>query len=107
MWTSVTRVADVYRRIGRANAEFQLVRALLDNRKQRSKQKRFLIQSVSAITAAVAAGWRLESVWVREGAELSRWAQEILASPVVSTRVLVSADLFAELSEKAEPGELI
>jgi TrmH family RNA methyltransferase len=95
------------RQILSANAEFQLALALLDNRKQRRRQRRFAVQSVAAIDQARAAGWRFDSLWTPAGKRLSSWAQELLAEAGADTHVELAPDLFAQLSGKSTPGELI
>jgi TrmH family RNA methyltransferase len=90
-----------------ANAEFQLAASLLTNRKQRSRQGRFVVQSVKAIDAAVARDWSFDSVWTPRGRPLSRWAAGVLEQSGARKHVEVAAELFAELAEKSEPGELV
>jgi TrmH family RNA methyltransferase len=93
------------RQILAADAEFQLALALLHNRKQRRRQRRFAVQSVAAIDAARAHGWALDSAWTPAGKRLSTWAQEIVgAAPL---HVELAPELFAQLSGKDEPGELV
>jgi TrmH family RNA methyltransferase len=95
----------VRRQILAANAELQLALALLSNRKQRRRQGRFAVQSVAAVDAALAHGWALDSVWTPLGRSLSPWARTVVdAAPV---HVEVAAPLFAQLSQKDEPGELV
>jgi|SRR4051812_33883664 tRNA G18 (ribose-2'-O)-methylase SpoU len=95
----------MHRRILSADAEFQLAVALLDNRKQRHRQRRFAVQSVAAIDAALVHGWALDSVWTPAGRELSAWARDVVAQAPL--HVELAPPLFAQLSGKDEPGELV
>src|SRR4051794_39098455 len=95
------------RRILAANADFQLALAVLDNRKQRRRQRRFAVQSVAAIDQARVAGWRFDSLWTPLGKGLSSWGQEVLAHAGADTHVELAPELFAQLSGKTTPGELI
>jgi TrmH family RNA methyltransferase len=95
------------RRILSPDADFQLALALLDNRKQRRRQRRFAVQSVAAIDAALAGGWSFDSLWTPTGKRLSAWARDVLARSDAALHVELAPDLFAQLSGKREPGELV
>jgi TrmH family RNA methyltransferase len=93
------------RRILSADAEFQLALALLDNRKQRHRQRRFAVQTVAAVDAALAHDWPLDSVWTPAGRALSTWAHAVVERAPL--HVELAPPLFAQLSGKDEPGELV
>jgi 23S rRNA (uridine2479-2'-O)-methyltransferase len=95
-----------HRTIRTENDEYQLALALLTNRKQRRKQRRFVVHGVKAITAALEHGWTFDSLWKPEGRALSGWARDVVAS-AASSCIEVAPPLFARLSDKDEPGELI
>jgi TrmH family RNA methyltransferase len=95
------------RRILSPDADFQLALALLDNRKQRRRQRRFAVQSVAAIDAALAAAWPFDSLWTPSGKRLSTWARDVLARSGAALHVELAPELFAQLSGKREPGELV
>jgi TrmH family RNA methyltransferase len=94
-------------RISARTAEFQLLAALLENRKQRRKQGRFLVQGVTPINLALANGWAVDSLVVASGRPRSRWAEQVLRDAGARTHVELLPELFAELSGKEEPGELL
>lgn len=100
-------VAPRRRTIHSSNDEFQLVAALLTNRKQRRRQRRFLVQGVKPIAVALEHGWRFESVWTPRGRKLSPWARDLIASSGAAWHVEAALPLFAQLSEKTDPGELV
>ena len=87
------------------NAEFQLLEALLRNRRKREQRDEFLIEPVQAIDRALAVGWPLRGVLAPEGVERSAWADKVLERTPTAT--LVRPDLFARLTDRAEPPELI
>jgi 23S rRNA (uridine2479-2'-O)-methyltransferase len=89
------------------NDEFQLVSALLTNRKQRRRQRSFVVHGVKPINVALEHRWSFESVWTPQGRELSRWARHVVASSGAARHVEVAPTLFAQLAAKTEPGELI
>jgi 23S rRNA (uridine2479-2'-O)-methyltransferase len=95
------------RRVDTANDEFQLAHSLLSNRRQRHRQRRFVVQGVRPLERALAAGWRVDAIWYAQGRPLSRWAQDVLAGAGARTHVEAAPALLAELSERDEPSELV
>jgi TrmH family RNA methyltransferase len=95
------------RTIRSANADFQLALALRDNRRQRARQGRFLVEGVRSIDAAVAGGWTIDSFWFARGRPLSQWAKGLLESSGAGTNVELEPELMAELSAKDETSELV
>jgi 23S rRNA (uridine2479-2'-O)-methyltransferase len=95
------------RTIRSANADYQLALALRDNRRQRTRQGRFLVEGVRSIDAAVAGGWTIDSLWLAAGKPLSRWAAGLLESGVARRHVELEPALMAELSAKDETSELV
>lgn len=94
-----------YKRIGRENAEYQLVAALKENRQQRHKQGRFFVEGVRSINAVVAGGWGIDSFLFAP--PLSGWAQGILRASRARRHIELSRELMEKLSDKDEPSELI
>ncbi len=87
------------------NAEFQLLEALLRNRRKREQRAEFLIEGVQAINRSLDSGWPVRAALVPDAGDRSRWADECLAR--VDDIVEVRADLFARLTDRTEPPELI
>jgi 23S rRNA (uridine2479-2'-O)-methyltransferase len=94
-------------RIRSANADFQLLLALRDNRRQRARQRRFLVEGVRPIDQALAHGWTVDAFVHAVDRTLSRWARDLLASGRARSHVELAAPLLAELSEKEDPSELL
>lgn len=92
-------------RIRSEDAEFQLLAALLHNRRKREQRGEFLVEGVRAIDRALDAGWPLRAALVPEGAERSRWATACLAR--VDDILEVRPDLFERLTDREEPPELL
>jgi TrmH family RNA methyltransferase len=90
-----------------ASAEFQLLRSLKDNRRQRAHQRRFLVEGVRPIDVAVERGWQVASLLHPDGRRLSAWARGLLDSGVAAERVAVAPELWGELSDRDDPSELI
>jgi TrmH family RNA methyltransferase len=95
------------RRLRAAGAELQLALSLLENRKQRARQRRFVVEGVRAINEAVDHGWAIDSFWYSGAGRLSGWARSLLDSGVAQTHYELPAALMAELSGKDETSELI
>jgi 23S rRNA (uridine2479-2'-O)-methyltransferase len=89
------------------NDEYQLVHALVRNRKQRARQGRFVVEGVRPITQAFEHGWTIDALWYPSGRPLSRWATSLLASGRAAVHVEAAPELLAELGEKDEPSELL
>jgi len=92
-------------RITSESADFQLLEALLHNRRKRTQRGEFLIEGVQAINRAVAAGWPIRSVLTPMGTALSSWAAGIVAA--APRHVEVQADLFARLTDREEQPEAL
>ena len=90
-----------------ASAEFQLLRSLKDNRRQRAQQGRFLVEGVRPIDVTVERGWPIELLLHPDGARMSAWARRLLESGVAAERVAVAPELWRELSDRDEPSELL
>lgn len=93
------------RRISSPNADYQLALSLLANRRQRQRQGRFVVEGVRAINGALEHGWGFESVWYDAGRDLSAWARGVIERG--ATAYAVEPGLFAELSGKEQPSELV
>lgn len=87
--------------------EFQLVSALVHNRKQRARQRRFVVEGVRPINQAFEHGWTIDALWYASGRPLSRWATARLSSGRAAKHVEAAPELFSELGEKDEPSELL
>ena len=95
------------RTIRSANADFQLALSLRDNRRQRARQGRFLVEGVRSIDRAVESGWAIDSFWFATKRPLSRWATALLETDVARTHVELDPALMEELSSKEETSELV
>ena len=95
------------RSVAAPNDEFQLAHSLLSNRRQRHRQRRFVVQGVRPLERALAARWRVDAIWYAQGRPLSRWAQDVLARANARTHVEAAPALLGELSERDEPSELV
>ncbi|HEX6701439.1 MAG TPA: TrmH family RNA methyltransferase [Gaiellaceae bacterium] len=95
------------RTIRSANADFQLALALRDNRRQRARQGRFLVEGVRSIDRAIENGWTIDSFWCAGERPLSRWATGLLEAGLARTHVELEPGLMSELSAKDETSELV
>jgi 23S rRNA (uridine2479-2'-O)-methyltransferase len=93
------------RSIRSEGAEFQLLEALRHNRRKREQRGEFLVEGVQAINRSLDAAWPVRAALVREGGERSRWADGCLAR--VAEVIEVRPDLFARLTDREDPPELL
>jgi len=89
------------------NSAFQHFEVLKRNRTKRHRAGEFVIEGVRAINGALAAGWTINSFAYARDRELSRWATSILESSQAQAHFEMTPGLFAAISDKDEPPELI
>jgi TrmH family RNA methyltransferase len=89
-------------RITARNARFQQWQALLGNRAKRGRAGEFLVQGVRPIRIAAERGRPLRALLYDADRPLSRWARELLESPLPAERVAMAGELLAELADKEE-----
>ncbi|MGK2950571.1 MAG: TrmH family RNA methyltransferase [Acidimicrobiales bacterium] len=89
------------------NAEFQLLEALRHNRRKREQRGEFLVEGVAAINRCVSTGWPVRAILSVLDADRSRWAEETITALPHAEHRPVRADLFARLTDREEPPELL
>jgi 23S rRNA (uridine2479-2'-O)-methyltransferase len=94
-------------RLSRADADVQQFEALRHNREKRQKLRCFLVEGVRPINQMLAYHWHVEAFIVAQGRALSDWALAILANSQARLHYELAPDLFARLSGKQEPSELL
>jgi 23S rRNA (uridine2479-2'-O)-methyltransferase len=93
--------------IHRETAEFQLLEALRHNRRKREQRGEFLVEGVEAINRCLATGWPVRAVLLIDGAELSPWARGTVAALPHAEHLELRAELFARLTDRDDPPELL
>ena len=93
-------------KIGKANAQFQLLNALKTNREKRNKAG-FIFEGVRNINNAIKYAWPIKAFFYSSEKGLSDWAKSILVSSQAETHYDLSAELLEELSDKEEASELL
>jgi len=94
-------------KVSSANAAFQRIEVLRRNRTRRHQYGEFVIEGVRAINGALRAGWTIRSFAYARDRPLSRWATEILEQSLAETHLAVTPELFAQITDKEEPPELV
>jgi len=94
-------------KVSSANAAFQRIEVLRRNRTRRHQYGEFVIEGVRAINGALRAGWTIRSFAYARDRPRSRWAAEILEQSRADTHLEMTPELFAQITEKDEPPELI
>lgn len=93
--------------MSRRNSTFQVLASLITNRQKRHATRTFVVEGVQPINTALARGWRFEAVIHEHGAELSRWAQEVIARSSPPVVYELAPELLADLSRKDDRAELL
>ena len=89
------------------NDTYQILETVMHNRNKRLKQGVFAVESVRGINLALSSpGWTVQGVIYAREAQLSSWAQEILARPELDHYILPQ-NLLQELSDREETSEII
>lgn len=95
------------RRIDSANAEYQVLRALVSNRQTRNRENAFIVEGVRNVNAAIERGWTVRTVLTRDAGAPSAWAVDTVRRIGSDTVVRVEPSLFDALTVRAEPPELL
>jgi 23S rRNA (uridine2479-2'-O)-methyltransferase len=88
-------------RVTRPNVLSNQWQSLLSNRNKRLQSKKFIVQGVRPINAAIANGWHIDSVLFLSG-KLSDWARNIITEQSESKHYELSAEMMKALGEKNE-----
>lgn len=89
------------------NAAFQKLEVLKTNRQKRARYGQFLVEGVRSINEAVRQGWPIAAFVYPGDRPLSAWAQGLLATVKTQGNISIENGLFAELSSKTDPSELL
>ena len=92
------------RSVTHADDRFQRWHSLLDNRKTRSRTRRFLVHGVRPIDQALGHDWPIPDVLVRAGGPLSAWARATVDTARSAGAAVfdVAPDLLAELGQHGQ-----
>ena len=99
--------ATSWRSVDRRTAEVQLLEALRTNRQKRERQRRFVVEGVRNIDAALDAGWPVHVVLSPMGVRRSRWAEETVDRASGAERIELEPNLFDALTDRDERPELL
>ena len=94
-------------KVSTANTAFQRIEVLLRNRTKRHRHGEFIVEGVRSINGALAAGWTIRAFAYPRDRQLSRWAASILEASRAEEHLEIAQELFAQISEKDEPSELL
>ncbi|EOQ98191.1 RNA methyltransferase, TrmH family [Leptospira wolbachii serovar Codice str. CDC] len=89
------------------NAEYQVLLALRTNRSKRSQEKEVFVEGTEGIKQLIEARWEVTRILYRDGVTLSQWGKSVLKNFTKAKQFEVAPNLYAELSEKENPSELI
>lgn len=93
-------------KIGKENAQFQILNALKTNREKRNHEG-FLFEGVRNINNALKYGLSIKAFFYSSEKGLSDWAKDILKKVEVETQYDLSEELLTKISNKEDPSELI
>lgn len=89
------------------NDNFQILRALKENRQKRQKEKKFLFEGVRLINNALQFGWEIEAFVYSPERVLSTWASNILQNSKAKVHYEMPLSLLEKLSNKEDASELL
>ena len=92
-------------KIGKANATFQEILALKENRTKRYSCKKFFVEGVQNIKDAIANKWEIDSFIFSDFDGLSSWAKSVLE--YAENCYQLTEELMFKLSDKDETSELL
>jgi TrmH family RNA methyltransferase len=98
-----SRVVKIYSK----NNDFQYVETLRRNREKRQKHHEFFIEGVRPLNQALHYDWHIRALLYPRERQLSDWAHNFLRDARAETLYELPESLFAELSNKSEPPELM
>ena len=84
-----------------------MLESLRSNRQKRHRTRKFLLEGVQPITAALAHRWSFEAVINARDARLSAWATDVIARSGAPVRYELTTDLLEQLSAKTDASELL
>ncbi|MCM2338997.1 MAG: RNA methyltransferase [Burkholderiales bacterium] len=93
-------------KIGKENAQFQILNALKTNREKRNHEG-FIFEGVRNINNAIKYNWKIKSFFYSSEKGLSDWAKNILKNSKTEMHYDLSLELLKKLSNKKEPSELL
>ncbi len=93
--------------IGTENAAFQQLLALCKSRNKRHRLGQCLVEGVNPINLALRYSWEVTGLLQSEGATLSGWARDVIASCSQATLYKITPDLMKKISDKEETSEII
>ena len=99
--------ATSWRAVDRRTDEVQLLEALRTNRQKRERQRRFVVEGVRNIDAALDARWPVHAVLSPIGGRRSRWAEETADRATGAERIELAPELFDALTDRDERPELL
>lgn len=92
--------------LSKRNATFQQLLALRENRNNRHREKRFLVEGVKPLDQLLRNQWPVESLLIKDG-KGNAWTRKMIEGAGAQTVYQVSPELMAELSGKDEASELL
>ncbi len=94
-------------RIHSENNDFQYAETLRRRREKRQKHREFFVEGVRPINLALQYRWPIRAFLYSRERHLSDWAENILRASPASVHYELPWSLYAKLSTKSEPSELI
>lgn len=94
-------------RVNARNDRYQLLTSLRDNRHKRTKLNAIFAEGVAIINAIREAQVRVRQVVTARVDELSDWAREMIQDLDPDEHLILSDELYKELSNRSDPTELI
>jgi len=93
--------------ISTANAEYQVITSLKQNRAKRNKLGEIFVEGIESIKQAQRAGVEFTRILTDDFKGLSDWAKRLIADQQDAKIIEMSASLYRELCDRDEPSEIV
>ena len=93
--------------ISTANAEYQIITSLKQNRTKRSKLGEIFVEGIESIKQAQRAGVEFTRIITSDYKGLSDWARRFMTDNQDAKVIEMSAPLYRELCDRDEPSEIV
>jgi len=93
--------------ISAANAEYQIIQSLKQNRVKRNKLREVFVEGIECIKQAVNSNKEITRIIIKDFNSLSNWGKDVINQYKDAKVIVMSANLYNELADKTDPSEML
>jgi len=93
--------------ISAANAEYQIIQSLKQNRLKRNKLREVFVEGIECIKQAVNSNKEITRIIIKDFDTLSNWGKDVINKYKGAKVIEMSANLYNELADKTDPSEML